>query len=110
MEKILTTENEIQEFLTGKKFSALYFSTDECNVCKVLKPKLKEFLVTNFPKVSFAYINVNNSKETASQRTIFTVPTILFLYEGKELIRKARHINFTELHDELSRFYEIIFK
>jgi len=110
MEKILTTENEIQEFLADGKFSALYFSTDDCNVCKVLKPKLKEFLVTNFPQISFAYININNSKESASQRTIFTVPTILFIYEGKELIRKARHINFKELHDELSRFYEMIFE
>lgn len=109
MEKILTTESEIQEFLANQKFAALYFSTDECNVCKVLKPKLKDFLAENFSNISFAYINVNNSKECASQRSIFTVPTILFILEGKELIRKARHINFTELYDELSRIYRIIF-
>lgn len=88
----------------------LYFSTNECNVCKVLKPKLKEYLSENFPEIKFAYININESKELASQRSIFTVPTILFLLEGKEIIRKARHINFGELHDELDRVYKIIFE
>jgi len=108
MEKFLLSENEIKLFVEANKFTVLYFSTPDCNVCKVLKPKLIGFLKENFSKFNFGYVNLSELKESAAQRNIFTVPTILFLYEGKEFIRKARHINFGELYDELSRFYSMV--
>ncbi|PJA96791.1 MAG: thioredoxin [Ignavibacteriales bacterium CG_4_9_14_3_um_filter_34_10] len=108
MENILSSESEIELFLNTNNFTVLYFSTPDCTVCKVLKPKLIEFLEENFSKFKFGYVDLSQLKESAAQRNIFTVPTILFLYEGKEFIRKARHINFGELYDELSRFYSMV--
>ena len=94
---------------TTTNTAAVYFSTPECNVCKVLKPKLIEMLEQEFPKISFAYANVAESKELAAQQNIFSVPTILFFFEGKEYIRKARFVNLEELSSELERIYSIYF-
>lgn len=80
-----------------------------CNVCKVLKPKLKELLASEFPEMKFAYINSEEAKELAAQNNVFTVPTILFLFEGKEFIRKSRNINLNNLADELKRSYFLLF-
>ncbi len=33
-----------------------YFSTDACNVCKVLKPKVGELLHYDFPKIKAVYV------------------------------------------------------
>lgn len=107
MQYTLEKESQLEKFLSENHFAVLYFSTPECNVCKVLKPKLIEFLEENFPKFKFAYVDLSIAKESAAQRNIFTVPTILFIYEEKEIMRKARHINFAELYDELSRFYSM---
>lgn len=104
----LENEDGIKKFLVDNPFSVLYFSTPDCNVCKVLKPKLIEFLQENFPKFKFGYVDLSIARESAAQRNIFTVPTILFIYEKREFIRKARHINFAELYDELSRFYSMV--
>ncbi len=63
----------------------------------------------NFPLINFAYVNCEEAKELAAQQNIFSVPTILFFFEGKEFIRKARYVNLDELEDELSRIYSMIF-
>lgn len=101
----IVTPEDFNNFIQSNKAAAAYFSTPDCNVCKVLKPKLIEFLSENFPLIKFGYVNTELSKETAAQNSVFTVPTILFFIEGKEYIRKARFVNFDELEEELSRVY-----
>lgn len=103
------TSAEFNSFISSNKAAAIYFSTPDCNVCKVLKPKLIEMLAQDFPLMNFAYVNCKMSKELAAQQNIFSVPTILFFFERKEFIRKARFVNLDELKNELERIYSMIF-
>lgn len=103
---IYNTE-EFNSFTNSNSGSVVYFSTPDCNVCKVLKPKLIELLENNFPKMNFAYVNVADAKELAAQMNVFSVPTILFFFEGKEYIRKARFVNLEDLSAELNRIYSL---
>lgn len=105
MQTDLFTLGDFHSFISSNKAAAIYFSTPDCNVCKVLKPKLIEMLNQNFPLINFAYVNCGKAKELAAQQSIFSVPTILFFFEGKEYIRKARFVNLGELKDELERIY-----
>ena len=109
MQTDLLTSAEFNSFVSSNKAAVVYFSTPQCNVCKVLKPKLIEMLAQNFPLMNFSYVNCEEAKELAAQQNIFSVPTILFFFEGKEFIRKARYVNLDELEDELSRIYSMIF-
>ncbi len=109
MQTDLFTPEDFNSFVSSNKAAAIYFSTPDCNVCKVLKPKLIEMLNQDFPLINFAYIDCSIAKELAAQRSIFSVPTIIFFFDGKEYIRKARFVNLDELKDELERIYSIIF-
>ncbi|MEJ5351601.1 MAG: thioredoxin family protein [Melioribacteraceae bacterium] len=106
---IAFTFEEATQYFRTHKIVLAYFSTDDCNVCKVLKPKVKELIENEFPMINFLYINVDESKETAAQYSIFTVPTIILFIEGKEHIRKSRYINLEELKSEIDRFYSLIY-
>lgn len=108
-EVTLTSIESYNQFINNNLGTVIYFSTPTCNVCKVLKPKLKELLASDFSEMKFAYINSEEAKELAAQNNVFTVPTILFLFEGKVFIRKLRIINLNELVDELSRPYHLLF-
>ncbi len=108
-EKTLSTLEEYNDYIKSNIGAVAYFSTPECNVCKVLKPKLKNYLNEKFPELKFAYIDVSVAKELAAQNSIFAVPTILFYFEGREFLRKSRNINFFELDNELTRLYTLIF-
>ncbi|MBW6535244.1 MAG: thioredoxin family protein [Mariniphaga sp.] len=86
-----------------------YFSTEACNVCKVLKPKVAELIQKEFPKVKLAYIKSDVLPEVAGQHQVFAAPTILVFFDGRETIRKSRNIGIDELSREIRRPYSMIF-
>lgn len=85
-----------------------YFSHEQCNVCKVLKPKIAEMLETRFPKAKMFYADTVKSPEIAAQNSVFAVPTILIFVAGKETIRKSRNIGVDELANIIQRPYDLV--
>jgi len=114
MEEKITDQN----IYSREEFSALlsthpavlaYFSTPDCSVCKVLKPKVKELLASDFPEVRFVYIDCIQHPDIAAQQNVFAVPTIVVFFDGRETIRKSRSFGIGELHDSLVRPYQLLF-
>ena len=105
----LESTEEIKDYISRNSAVLLYFSTQNCNVCKVLKPKLIDFFNSDFPLVNMGFVNVDELPDAAAQNNIFSVPTILIYFDGKEMLRKSRNINFQQLHNELQRPYSLYF-
>lgn len=109
---MFTEIQSLEEFnLLKQKEPALlgYFSTETCNVCKVLKPKVAELIQEEFPKVKLAYVKSDILPEVAGQHQVFAAPTILVFFDGRETIRKSRNIGIDELRREIDRPYSMIF-
>jgi len=87
----------------------IYYSNETCNVCKVLKPQIIEMLEKQYPKVPFYYVDITETPEIAAQTQVFTIPTIVVYFDGKETIRKSRHIGIGELSESISRPYNMVF-
>ena len=98
-----------EQLKNGNAAVLFYFSNDDCNVCKVLKPKVYEMLQERFPEVKFYYVDIKMVPDVAAQNRVFTIPTLLVFFDGNELIRKSRYIGIGELAGEISRPYEIMF-
>lgn len=107
--KLLNTFSEFQNIVESKKAVCFYLSTPECNVCKVLKPKILEMVENNFPEINFCYVDLNEAKEISGQLSVFSVPTILVYFEGKETIRVSRNVHLEELREQIERYYKMIF-
>jgi thioredoxin-like negative regulator of GroEL len=108
----IESPNSFENFLEiakSNKAVCFYLSTPECNVCKVLKPKVTQMLEVDFPKIFFCYVDLNEVKEISGQLSIFTVPTILVYFEGKETIRTSRNLHIEELREQIDRYYKMIF-
>lgn len=86
-----------------------YFSTDACNVCKVLKPKVDELVQDEFPQLKMVYVKSDVLPNIAGQHQVFAAPTILVFFDGREYIRKSRNIGIEELRREIDRPYSMIF-
>ena len=98
-------ENEIK----SNPASAFYFSAPHCNVCKVLKPKILDMLDENYPEFRVFYIDIEKSPLIAGQLRIFSIPTLLIFFEGKEYYRISRNISVEELKKTLERPYGLVF-
>ena len=104
-----TSFENFLEITKSNNAVCFYLSTPECNVCKVLKPKVIEMLEADFSKIPFCYVDLNEAKEISGQLSIFSVPTILVYFEGKETIRASRNMHIEELREQIERYYKMIF-
>ena len=109
MDSDIRSAGELSELISTEPAVLLYLSTSTCNVCKVLKPKVKALLTEDFPEIAFRYINIEEYPEVSGQYSVFTVPTILVYFEGNELIRKSRNVGVSELAAEINRPYQLFF-
>nr|WP_319998950.1 thioredoxin family protein [uncultured Draconibacterium sp.] len=102
----------LEEFIALKEEQAAvlaYFSTDACSVCKVLKPKVEEMVTVAFPKMQLAYVKSDVLPDVAAQNSVFTAPTIVVFFDGRETIRKSRSFSVDELQQEIQRYYSMLF-
>ena len=101
---------ELLDMIAMEKGLLLYFSSDSCSVCKVLKPKVKDLLQDQFPEMISRYVDIEKSPVISGQFRIFTIPTILIFFEGKEQVRYYRNISMHQLEDSISRPYNMLFE
>ena len=58
----------------------VYFSGENCSVCKVLKPKIEEEVSRIFPKFELFEVKTDLDKEITSHFTVFSIPTTLVFF------------------------------
>ncbi|MBN1987971.1 MAG: thioredoxin family protein [Bacteroidales bacterium] len=88
---------------------ALYFTTPTCSVCHSLKPHVQKLLSSDFPKIQFHEVDIPSSPEVCGHFTVFTAPTLIIFFEGKEFKRFTRAFGVAELKQALERPYKLLF-
>ena len=86
----------------------IYFSGENCSVCKVLKPKIEQEVIKNFPKFKLYEVKTDIYKELTSQFTVFSIPTVLIFFDRKEFKRYGRNISIPLFIEELERPYNLM--
>ena len=96
---------ELEALLLKEKVLLVYFSSDNCTVCKVLKPKIAHLAEEYFPQMALVSVNVSLAPEVAANNRVFTIPTVVVFFAGKEYIRKSQSFSLDELKNEIGRIY-----
>lgn len=105
--QIQTTEQINSVINTGEPV-LIYFSGENCSVCKVLKPKIEQEVIKNFPKFKLYEVKTDIYKELTSQFTVFSIPTVLIFFDRKEFKRYGRNISIPLFIEELERPYNLM--
>jgi thioredoxin-like negative regulator of GroEL len=87
----------------------LYFSNDRCSVCKVLKPRVAAMMQSHFPRMASYYVDIDKSPVISGQYRVFTIPTLLIFFQGKEHGRFSRSIGLSQLKEAIQKPYLLIF-
>ena len=103
MFRTITSHEAFDALLEQKPALLAYFSTEECQVCKVLKPRVGEMAAAHFPQMKRVFVEINAHPALAARYRVFTVPTLLVFFEGREYIRKSRSFGLDELQSEIAR-------
>ena len=108
MDITLKDINELNSKLQTEPALVLYFSSPSCSVCHVLRPKLMEALEREYPSIGRYHADISLTPEIAAQFQVFSAPTIIVLFEGREFIRKGRALSVDGLLHEIKRPYELM--
>lgn len=104
----MQTLESITQTLNTHDAVMLYFSAPACNVCHALKPKLTEAILENFSTFVIESIDISETPEIASHFSVFAIPTVLIFFQGREFLRKSRHMSIGEVTDAIRRPYNLM--
>lgn len=98
-----------EELINEGEATCFYFKGLNCSVCTVLEPKIEALITTKFPKIKYRLVEPNSDPELAASMNVFSAPTIIVQFDGKEILRKGRNISMGEFEHELQRYYDLFF-
>jgi thioredoxin-like negative regulator of GroEL len=87
----------------------VYFSSPNCGVCQVLKPKLVSMLADKYPEIKACQVDTAIHPDIAAQLGFYTNPSFIIYLNGQEYIRRSRSISLQELDESLERPYKLMF-
>jgi thiol-disulfide isomerase/thioredoxin len=103
------TIEQLKDKISTTNALLLYFSGEGCGVCQVLQPKIKDAFEMNFPKIEHIYIDAKENPKISASFGVFSLPTIIVYFDGKEFLNKSRLISVDETINTLTRPYNLFY-
>ncbi|MDD2291548.1 MAG: thioredoxin family protein [Aliarcobacter sp.] len=104
----IQTIEQIKKEIDSKEPILIYFSGENCSVCKVLKPKIENEVINNFSRFKLYEVKTDIYKEITSEFTVFSIPTIIVYFDSKEFKRYGRNMSIPLFIDEIKRPYKLM--
>ena len=107
---MILTQNlqQLQNSINTGNPVLIYFSGENCSVCKVLKPKIEEEVLKRYPNFELFEVKTDIHREITSYFTVFSIPTILVFFDTKEFKRFGRNMSVALFIEELKRPYTLM--
>lgn len=87
----------------------VYFKNEQCGPCQVLRPQVEELVKKEFPQLEFQIVDTLENPLLTGEFNVYSNPTILVYFDGKEYLRKSKYIGISELENDIRRIYEMAF-
>jgi len=100
---------EIEKLKEEQASFCIYFSSPNCGVCQVLKPKIMNMMKADYPKIQIHQVDTAIHPDIAAQLGFYTNPSFVVFLNGQELLRRSRSISLQEIDESLSRPYGLMF-
>lgn len=105
----LTSIGQAEEILKKETAALIYFYSDSCAPCVSLRPKVTELVNSTFPKMKLVFVNSAIYPMLAAHFNVFSNPTLLIFFEGKEYNRLSKYVSISQLEEVIERPYSMVF-
>ena len=92
------TIEELATYIEEQQLVLLFIKTENCGVCDVMLRKVN-YVLENYNYVEKIEILLQDMQEIAGRYAVFTGPTVLLFYNGKEILRESRFISLENLEN-----------
>lgn len=98
----LTEQNFDEALLATQGLLMVDFWAEWCNPCRAIAPVLDELVATSGGQVSLAKVNVDENPGLAARYGIRSIPTILFVKDGKVVDQVIGAVPKSQLQKKLA--------
>ena len=98
----VTTDNFEKEVLNNPKIVVLDFWASWCGPCRMLAPIIEE-LAQERAEFAFGKVNVDEEMELAQKFGIESIPTLIFMKDGRALGKTVGYMDKNALNDVLNK-------
>lgn len=97
---ILNNKNEFEQIISNNELVVIDFFATWCGPCKMLSPVIEnvESLIQN---VKFIKVDIDQFNDLASQYKIQSVPTLVFLKNGQEVMKSIGYLDEDALIEKI---------
>lgn len=95
--------DELNSLIKNSRINLLLMKTYKCGVCDVAYSKLIN-IEKGFKDIAFTSLYINEVPQASGEYLVFTAPTVIILFDGKEIFRQSRFILMDEITDVLTRY------
>ena len=81
---ITRNDTDIDQLLDENNRVIVMFGANWCGPCKTFKPKYQTISLEN-PDIVFAYCDIDDTRDTVTDLSIQSVPTVVSFFDGIEL-------------------------
>ena len=99
--------NSIQDFIKDKMALIIYFYNDDCPPCLSLRPKVEALVEKDYPEMELVFVNSKQHPEIPASFGVYSNPTLLIFFDGKESKRFSKYISTPELSQAIDRYYNM---
>ena len=85
----------------------MLFSGEHCGICQAIKPKLRA-VTDELSPVDLQIIDAASHPELAASHTVFSIPTLLIIAEGKEYRRYHGAFSMQTVENDLQRLINLM--
>lgn len=104
----IQTIGELDTLTGASDMVLLYFGGRSCGVCRDLQPKIEKMMAA-YPEVSLAKVEAEDSPLLAAHFSVFSVPAIILLIQGKETLREAGIVSLGQIGRKIARYWGLFY-
>ena len=98
--------DRIAEAIADHRLCLFYIKTPDCGVCNVMLDKVGR-MAEHHPQLYAFYTDITEEPLIAGRFLVYSGPTVLLLFDGKEVYRASGFIDVNELERKIIQLEEV---
>ena len=97
-EVVALSDSNYEQKIKGHSKAVIMFSAPWCGACKSMKPTYEKFALEDAKKTFLGRLNTDNNQKITALYKVESLPTLVFLENGKEIKRTVGGLDMEELN------------
>lgn len=102
----LTSIKDIELAIAVHRLSLFFIKAPDCGVCNVMLDKVRS-IVEKHPQLEAFYTDITEEPLIAGRFLVYSGPTVLLLFDGKEVYRASGFIDVSDLERKIVQLEEL---